>query len=91
VYNLNGAIGEELFYIRENDLMAVPIRTNASFYALAIPRRLFSIDGVSDNPLEPAYDITSDGLRIVLVRDGMYTTETTVTVVENLFQNMNNR
>ena len=91
VYNLNGAIGEELFYIRENDLMAVPIRPSARFYTLASFRRLFSIDGVSDNPLEAAYDVTSDGQRIVLVRDGMYTMETTVTVVENLFQNMNSR
>lgn len=71
--------------------MAVPIRTSARFYTLAISRGLFSIDGVSDNPLEAAYDVTSDGQRIVLVRDGMYTMETTVTVVENLFQNMNSR
>jgi Tol biopolymer transport system component len=74
---------EELFYVRENDLMVVPIQTSARFYTLAIPQRLFTIDGVADNPLLPAYDVASDGQRIVLVREGAYTTETTVTVVEN--------
>ena len=75
---------EELFYIRQDDnMMAVPVRTGRRFSMLETPIKLFKEEFLSSDPLQPAYDVTSDGQRFVVVREGVDTTISKIVVVEN--------
>ena len=74
---------EELFYIRQNNMMATPIRTGSKFRVLGPPVRLFRRDFEAVNPLELAYDVTSDGQRFVIVGERVNTSVSKVVVMEN--------
>jgi hypothetical protein len=38
------------------------------------------------DPAVPIYDVTNDGQRFIMIRDGGYTSASTITVVENWFE-----
>ena len=86
--------GDELFYVEDHALMAVPVSTRAGFRA-GSPRRLF--DGArlgaglwSFSPLIASYDPMPDGRRFVVVRRAAGPPATLV-VVENWAEELRRR
>lgn len=83
--------GDELFYVEDNALMAVPVETRAGFRA-GLPRRLFAgeqtrvlLDPVraGSPPFLSRYDVTPDGQRFVVVQSVGEGAPLTITVVQN--------
>ena len=74
---------EELFFVRQDWLTAVRVRTGPRFSMVANPFPLFQLDDPLDDPLESVYDTTRDGQRFVLVKNTAYTTVSTLVVVEH--------
>lgn len=74
---------EELFYIHNDALMAVPVQTEPQFIIRRGSTRLFGHPALERDPTRLAYDVTDDGQRFVLVQDGVEVTTSLITVVEH--------
>ena len=74
---------EELFFVRQDWLTAIHVRTAPRFSMVSGPVPMFQLPNALDDPLEPIYDTSRDGQRFVFVKDTAYTTVSTLVVVEH--------
>jgi serine/threonine-protein kinase len=83
VWNRNG---RELFYRNGNKMMVVEISTEGAFSA-AKPKLLFETEGPATYSTFPDYDVSPDGRRFLMIRDGEQPA-TQVNVVLNWFEEL---
>ena len=87
--------GDELYYVEDNALMAVPVKTrpDASF---GLPRRLFSGDQIGAQlynggvPFFTTYDASSDGQHFVIVQH-VGKRQGALTIVQNWYAEFKDR
>lgn len=83
--------GDELFFKEGNDLMAVAVDQRSGLN-LGIPQKLFTAGPEifdSGLPIDPAYDVTADGQRFVMVQS-LTDPSSSVVVAQNWFRSLRN-
>ena len=85
----------ELFFVEENTLMAVKVRTSPTFEA-STPQKLFDGEKIgmrfdTISPTSNMYDVSADGQHFVVVRPVGAGGQTHLTIVENWFAEFRNR
>jgi eukaryotic-like serine/threonine-protein kinase len=81
-------LGDELFFITDNKLMALRVRTASSFEPADTPQMLFEGDRINatlTSRMGRAYDVSTDGRMFVVAQSeqGTEAQATTITVVQN--------
>ncbi len=75
--------GKELYYVGADDnLMAVPVETDANFSAGA-PVALFDVGSYGRREVRYAYDVSADGQKFLLLRPLEDASTRPLTVVQN--------
>ncbi len=86
--------GRELYYVGDNTMMAVAVRSSANAVTLGQPQRLFETRGyLSSRFPVPAYDVSADGQRFLVTapaaeREGA---PATTRIVENWYEEFRDR
>ncbi len=85
----------ELFYVEDNTLMAVKVRTSPTFEA-STPQKLFDGEEIgmrfdTYSPTSNMYDVAADGQHFVVVRPVGTRGQTYLTIVENWFAEFRDR
>ncbi len=78
--------GRELFYRKEYKMMAVPVELGSDFHA-GRPSLLFEALYYTDTSGHPAYDISTDGQRFLMIQDSE-DERTQINVVFNWFSEL---
>ncbi len=81
--------GKELFYVKGDTLFAVPVSTRPDF-SFGIPKRLFSSSALDWGYPNPAYDVSPDGRRFVVIEPVGPVSQPAIWVVENWFAQFEN-
>ena len=83
--------GRELFYrSTQNEMMSVQVAPGASF-TISPPRRLFSTAPYSPVPAVPAFDVSPDDKRFLMLRETTPTDRNELIVVQNWVEEMKAR
>jgi hypothetical protein len=83
--------GRELFYINgQNEVMSVSVLPGRSF-AISPPKVLFSAAPYTPNPPVPAFDLSPDDKRFLMLRETTPTERNELIVVENWAEEMKAR
>ncbi len=85
-----GKNGKELFYVERDSLIAVAIDTTPSF-AIRNYTRLFSNEYLARPWPVPAYDVSADGQRFVLIEPVGGALPFTIRVVQNWYEEFRNQ
>ena len=87
--------GRELFYLdASNTLTAVPVHTSGSTFSAGKPAKVF--DARYSTPFPPrSYDVSADGKRFLMLKDGATgdpnTTPVSMVLVEHWFEELKQR
>ncbi len=81
--------GKELFYVEDDTLIAVAVKTTPSF-SVGSSTRLFKDASLKWNFLGHVYDVSSDGRQFVL-RERLETSTLVIRVVQNWFEEFRDR
>jgi Tol biopolymer transport system component len=82
--------GKEIFYLSGRTMMSVPVSAGATFSA-EIPRSLFEGSFVPTRRGEPAYDVSPDGKRFLVVQRDEKSVSSHLNVVLNFSQELKRR
>jgi hypothetical protein len=91
VYASQRRSGRELFYrSAQNEMMSVEVAPGAAF-TISPPKRLFSAAPYSPVPPVPAFDISPDDKRFLMLRETTPTDRNELIVVQNWVEEMKAR
>ncbi len=76
------ADGKELFFLKDNTLMAVEVNTGAASFTAGTPKPLFSVN-IEEEQRRNRYIATKDGQRFLVVSRAPTSVETTIAVQVN--------
>ena len=81
-----GPLGDELFFVDNNGtLMVAPVETEASF-SNGTPTPLIGDTGYGLGRANSSYAISSDGQRFLVMKREVATSDTTLAVIDNWFE-----
>jgi serine/threonine-protein kinase len=82
-----GPFGDELFFVdfENRTLMVTPVETETSF-SYGTPTPLFDSTGYRLSVASPTYAVSSDGQRFLVMKDDVVTSDTTLAVIDNWFE-----